>query len=179
MNAVAAVWMLPASIFMLAAVTLQSLTAIIACATASACSAAVAATAAYAPEKVGVKSTPAKRAPRKRAPGKSAAARPVQRPAGAANPRGAKPAASTARPAGSKVPCGCRAGDRCPGAGKCQCAKCKSRRTAKSAKPARKRTNADVPRWSPGDDGSHAWLRSPEAKRIERRIVREERRRQQ
>lgn len=33
------------------------------------------------------------------------------------------------------VPCGCRSGSRCPGVGKCRCAKCRAKKTANAGAP--------------------------------------------
>lgn len=159
-NAVAAIWLLAGSVFILAAVMVQSLTAIIACGTAGLCSMAVGTFSLYHPEKVGA------------VPAKPAKPHKTTKPGKTPSPSPPRPAPGTARPTSAGTPCGCRAGKRCPGVGKCQCKRCRGAKTA--SKP----TPHDPPRLSPNDDGSLNWLRSPEAKRLERRVVRQERRRQ-
>lgn len=165
-NGVAVVWLLVGSLFMLAAVLVQSLTAIIVCVSASLCSAALGSAAMYHPEKLGI--VPARRA-RTRKP-RTTAKR--------ASTDAARSKPGTARPVGSGVPCGCRAGTRCPGVGRCRCARCRNVARATKSRPAAGKKPAAVgPRWSSNDDGGAAWLRSREAKRIERRLVREQKRR--
>jgi hypothetical protein len=144
-SGVAGLWLAISAICTLLAFVVESLTMMVVCIVVAVLSAVVGCVALFAPERAGVPATSRRGQPA----GKRAPASDRARPAG------------TPAPVGAARPCGCRAGRRCPGAEKCQCARCQGRRRA-ARRPA---------------EDHRAWLVGPEAKRVERRVVRDEQRR--
>jgi len=165
---VSGMWLAIASACALTATLVESLTVIVVCVITSVVALVIGLVALYAPERVGAASAPVKAAPKPgQKPGK-APSRPRAR-----RPSGARPATCSHRCRTSSAPkstCRCKSP---------QCAHgSEARGGTKTAKP-RKNTPipSGPPRMSPNDDGSRSWLLSPEAKKLERRIVREEKER--
>ncbi len=158
-------WLAIAAACGLASTLVESLTMIVVCLVTSTVALVIGLVALYAPEKVGAASTPTRPTPK---PAQKAGKGPA--PARARRPAGSGPARCSHRCRTSTAP-----------KSTCRCKSPQCGHGSEAVGKVKPRRNTPVPyvppKVSPNDDGSRAWLESAEAKKLERRIVREEKER--